>query len=463
MRATEPYKIYIQKLGFEQNTLIHQQELFLFRQRFNVLMGDSGLGKTSLLHALSKYPDEERVEEINYDCILSFALLPQQPGYTFPPTRSVGAMLGDIAKAHNSTLSISSYLKDFGFNDKSRILKRFPAQCSGGELQRLALIACYLQEPDIILLDEPTAALDRWNVSLLLDSLRQWMAQKESRTVLCATHDPSVFLDEDIRFIKLENRQLQSVGRPNIDFHADSGLNVESGPLLYRVKGGLFRYNKSSEFPVVLDLSIRQGDSIGITGPSGSGKSTIGRLISSWLQWDTYQELYYGGRRKYGIQYIGQDAASLFHPFRKMGDQLILVWKQWSHIHDCSFDEYLRRFRFQPEMMDRKIYELSGGQRQRAQLARSFMSKPDLMILDENFSGLDDNLKRDLINDIQGLQKSEKTAYVWISHELDLLHQTCEKLLFIDKGSLIKELKINEMEKTLLYSVTNDLVLTSYT
>lgn len=456
MGEEQSYHIEIEYLGFASHSLFESQSLDLRLNAFNILTGDSGSGKTTLLHSLVGYPDPYRLEKVTISPTASCALLPQQPQHTFPPTVKVGEALKDIAKANHNHLLPESFLEELGLSNSSGLLQQYPHQCSGGELQRLALIACYLQDPDIILLDEPTASLDIGNVEILIESLQKWMSTAASKTVFITSHQSERF--EGLTQRRFQMKQHKIVLHKHMEEQPLVYLVQESGStdLIYAVKNGIFKYPKRQQ-TYHASLEIKKGDSIGLTGPSGGGKSTLAKLICGWLQWNQYDALDIPHSTTSSIQYIGQDPVALFHPFRKMGDQLQLVWNQWSHRHEESMLDFLKRFKVDAELLSRSILEVSGGQRQRLQLARTFMSQPDLVILDENLSALDRSLKYELASELTALQKSEHLAIIWIAHDLDLLASTCQEVLLIQEGQITQRLHPEKNQKYFHSAVTNAL------
>lgn len=456
MGEDQAYHIEIEHLGFASYILLEAQRIELRLNTFNILSGNSGSGKTSLLHSLVGYPEPQRLDKVTIFPPASCALLPQQPQHTFPPTVKVGEALKDISKANHTHLSPDIFLKELGLSSSSGLLQQYPHQCSGGELQRLALIACYLQDPDIILLDEPTASLDIGNVEILIESLKKWMSGDASKTVFITSHQSERFADLVQRSYQIEKHKIVLDNPKEEKPLAYLGQVSKSTDVVYTLRNGIFKYPQTSQV-YHASLEIKKGDSIGFTGPSGGGKSTLAKLICGWLEWDQYDPLDISPSIESSIQYIGQDPVTLFHPFRKMEDQLRLVWNQWSHLHRESMNEFLKRFKVEEALLSRSIMEVSGGQRQRLQLARTFMSQPDLVILDENLSALDRSLKNELVTELMELQKTENFAIIWISHDLDLLCSTCHKVLVIQKGKIVRTLNPGKNQKYFHSAVTNAL------
>lgn len=200
-----------------------------------------------------------------------------------------------------------------------------------------------------------------------------------------------------------------------------------------------------------IDLSIHEGQSIGLTGPSGSGKSTIGR-IALGLQIPDKGRVTFAGRdishlrkkqkrefRK-NIQLVTQHPESAFNPRRSLDASLREVFRFHPICHkpdeDTVLCKMLARVHIHPQLLKRYPSQLSGGELQRLAIARAILTKPRILVLDEITSMLDVSVQAAIIQTLKGLQQHEQTGYLFITHNHSLAAAFCRRIYHLERGRL---------------------------
>lgn len=199
-----------------------------------------------------------------------------------------------------------------------------------------------------------------------------------------------------------------------------------------------------------ISFTIEEGETVGLTGASGAGKSTISRIIMGLIQIQK-GKLFFDGKditNKAGknreIQMLFQNPLASLNPRMKIIESM----KEPSRIQGISVDyekeipKVMERFQLREELLDRRPHQLSGGEVQRICLARLLFLKPRLLILDEPTSMLDVSVQAQIIGILKEIQKEQNISYLFISHDLDLLHSCADRIGILKAGRLI------EMEKT---------------
>jgi len=377
-----------------------------------------------------------------------------------------------------------------GFDDAEQRLNAYPHQLSGGQRQRVMIAMALACEPDILIADEPTTALDVTLQTTILDLIKS-IQSRFKMAILLITHDLGVVNKMADRMVVMKDGKVveqgttqQVIHNPNhpytkhliesepsgspapvpegsIEVLAAHDLTVafdKPASLLTR----LFQFKKEADFIAVnkVSLSLRQGETIGIVGESGSGKSTLAyallRLISS------HGEIYLEGKRidgaiikdlrplRSGFQIIFQDPFSALNP-RFSVDQLIsegLVVHQpnlSTRERDLRVANILIEVGLSPGMRHRFPHEFSGGQRQRIAIARALILKPRILVLDEPTSALDRSIQAEVIELLRNLQTKHGLSYLFISHDLKVVRAMSHRILVMRHGQIIEEGAVNEL------------------
>ncbi len=382
-------------------------------------------------------------------------------------------------------------------------LDQYPHQFSGGMRQRVVIALALCSEPDVIIADEPTTALDVSIQAQILDLIKE-LARERQVGVILITHDMGVIADTTDRVTVMYRGQVVETGatklvlgkpshpytksliaavpRPTVKLHrfplisyggrvtefhiADLArnwekANVDAARPLYEVEGLTKRFLQRRSFIPSrrryltavdrVSFDIRQGEVFGIVGESGSGKSTIARMIAGLYSVDGGSIRYDGheitGQRDLAwyrrqIQMIFQDPYSSLNP--RMRVDAIVAEPARHHgilkgkaLRD-RVDELLDRVGLGAAAGLKYPHEFSGGQRQRISIARALATQPRFLICDEPTSALDVSIQAQILNILKDLQQHLNLTMLFISHDLPVVRQMCDRVAVMQNGQLVE-------------------------
>lgn len=421
------------------------------------------------------------------------AMIFQEPMTALNPLHRVEKIIGETlllqgwskAKAREGVLEL---LKDVGIPEPEDKLRRYPHELSGGQRQRVMIAMALALDPDILIADEPTTALD---VTLQAQILHLLKSLQESRqmAMILISHDLNLVRRYADQVIVMNKGRVEEQGGVQQIFNSPQStytqdlLNHDFGQALplaqtetllelkqvevkFPIKQGLLNRIKDYVTAVEpLDLTMLQGQSIGVVGESGSGKSSlalaIARLIESHgqilLENQDLNQLSEKALRplRSNFQIVFQDPFSSLNP-RMTIEQIIgegLGLKAMTNEQICSrVEEALARVELPASFKDRYPHELSGGQRQRVSLARALILEPKLLILDEPTSALDRTTQRAIVKLLRRIQQEERISYLFISHDLQVVRALCQQVLVLHHAQVME---VQETEQLFLHPKTD--------
>lgn len=421
------------------------------------------------------------------------AMIFQEPMTALNPLHRVEKIIGETlllqgwskAKAREGVLEL---LKDVGIPEPEDKLRRYPHELSGGQRQRVMIAMALALDPDILIADEPTTALD---VTLQAQILHLLKSLQESRqmAMILISHDLNLVRRYADQVIVMNKGRVEEQGGVQQIFNSPQStytqdlLNHDFGQALplaqtetllelkqvevkFPIKQGLLNRIKDYVTAVEpLDLSMLQGQSIGVVGESGSGKSSlalaIARLIESHgqilLENQDLNQLSEKSLRplRSNFQIVFQDPFSSLNP-RMTIEQIIgegLGLKAMTNEQIRSrVEEALARVELPASFKDRYPHELSGGQRQRVSLARALILEPKLLILDEPTSALDRTTQRAIVKLLRRIQQEEGISYLFISHDLQVVRALCQQVLVLHHAQVME---VQETEQLFLHPQTD--------
>ncbi|WP_397323728.1 microcin C ABC transporter ATP-binding protein YejF [Pantoea agglomerans] len=468
------------------------------------LVGESGSGKSvtalsvmRLLHeAAVAYPSgeilfngedllrarEQRLRGIRGNQI---AMIFQEPMVSLNPLHTVEKQLYEVLSLHRGLRrpaargEILSVLDRVGIRQPATRLNDFPHQLSGGERQRVMIAMALLTEPQLLIADEPTTALDVTVQAQILTLLRE-LQRELNMGMLFITHNLNIVrqLADNVSVMRNghiveQNRCQTLLNQPQhpysqqllaaepegkaLPLPADAPviLRVDDLQVSFPLRRGLFR-RQTGEKQVLsgLSFSLRRGESLGLVGESGSGKSTTGlallRLIASRGEvWFDGQPLHQLSRRqllplRQRIQVVFQDPNSSLNP--RMTVQQIIAEGLAVHQPELSRAQQEQRViavmaevGLEAESRHRYPAEFSGGQRQRIAIARALILEPELLVLDEPTSSLDRTVQKQILTLLRRLQQQRQLSYLFISHDLDVVRALCHQLIVLRQGEVVEQ------------------------
>ncbi len=373
-------------------------------------------------------------------------------------------------------------LNDVNITDPEDKLNRYPHELSGGQRQRVMIAMALAQQPDILIADEPTTALDvtlQHEILALLNALKL----EHNMAMILISHDLNLVKRYSDKIIVMRQGQTIEQGKtsdifaqPKADYtrtlmaqdfgHAlsisksnDSDvkvLDVEQLGVQFPIEKSLFGGTKRW-FDAVnnLDMTLKTGEAIGIVGESGSGKTTTALALSRLLsnQAKVSGQINIGGQditklskselRQFRaqIQMVFQDPFASINPrmtVMQIIEEGLLVQGVIKRVRQQAVIESLATVHLPSEFVHRYPHELSGGQRQRVALARALVMQPQLLILDEPTSALDSTTQVTVVNLLREIQAKLNISYVFISHDLKVVRALCQHIMVLKDGKCIE-------------------------
>ncbi len=374
---------------------------------------------------------------------------------------------GKFSKKEAEARAVELFTK-LGLPDPERIGNRYPHQVSGGQLQRCMTALALCPEPDLVVFDEPTTALD---VTTQIDVL---MAIKDAIrdtgvAALYITHDLAVVaqVSDEIMVLRMgdmveHGTTDQIINAPVEEYTRDlvsvrsrqhEGKPPTDNPVM-TIEHITARY-KGTNFDVLHDVSmeLHEGQTLAVVGESGSGKSTTARVMTGLLPAREGQIVFEGrtlsadlaGRSRDDlreIQMIYQMADVAMNPRQTVGTIIGRPLEFYFGMRGAEkrkrIEELLNDIEMGVEFKDRYPAELSGGQKQRVCIARALAAKPKIIICDEVTSALDPLVAEDILRLLHNLQKRENVAYLFITHDLATVRAIADSIAVMYQGRVVR-------------------------
>ena len=409
----------------------------------------------------------------------------QEPMTSLNPLHTIVRQIGEILALHQglrgqaARARIIQLLDHVGIPDPQGRLASYPHQLSGGQRQRVMIAMALANEPDLLIADEPTTALDVTVQAQILKLLKDTQ-QRLGMSMLFITHDLGIVRKVADRVCVMQQGKIVEQGDVERVFTAPEHpytralLAAEPKPdpapprpdapivvltkdlkVWFPIKRGVLRKVVGHIKAVDgVSIEVRKGETLGVVGESGSGKTTLGlailRLISSdgpvVFMGQTIQGLKFKQMRPFrrDMQIVFQDPYGSLSPRMSVSD--IIEEGLWVHHPHLPADERERRVvaaltdvGLDPATRFRYPHEFSGGQRQRIALARALALEPTFIVLDEPTSALDMLIQAQMVDLLRDLQKRRDLTYMFISHDLRVVAALASRLLVLRNGKMVEE------------------------
>ncbi|MFE9994188.1 dipeptide ABC transporter ATP-binding protein [Streptomyces avermitilis] len=496
-------------VDFDGRPAVRDVSLSLARGEVLGLVGESGSGKSATaLAVLGLLPDNATVRgsvrldgqeligagerELTRIRGSRVAMVFQDPLSAFTPVHRVGDQIAEAVRAHQGVSrerarERAAELLDLVGIPASRV-RAFPHEFSGGMRQRAMIAMAMANEPDLILADEPTTALDVTIQAQVLDVLRT--AQRETgAAVLLVSHDLGVIAGMADRVaVMYEGEVVESgtavevFGRPRepytrkllgavprLDDARPRAELPDSEPVLKvrgltktfpLLKGSAFKRRVGSVYAVDgVDLDIRRGETLALVGESGSGKSTtLFELLELAAPEGGSVELFgqrLGSLRKAEsealrrrVQIVFQDPMASLDPRMPVGDIIAEPLRTQGSDRATAarrVPELLTRVGLDPAHAERFPHEFSGGQRQRIGIARALSVEPELLVLDEPVSALDVSVQAGVLDLLDRLKAELGLAYLFVSHDLSVVRHIADRVSVVYLGRTVESGPVEEV------------------
>jgi microcin C transport system ATP-binding protein len=520
--------------GDSENEVVHGADLDIFSNETLALVGESGSGKTvtaaSILRLLprdsARYPRGEILFKPGtagqIDVLQSYeqdllrirgkeiGMIFQEPMSSLNPLHSIEKQIAETLFIHRGLPMekarplVLEWLRRVGLRDPGERLTAYPHQLSGGERQRVMIAMALINEPKLLIADEPTTSLDVTIQAQILDLLARLKAEMQL-AVLFITHDLSIVRKIADRVAVMQDGHIietaptkELFSRPAHDYtrmlidaepggspripeeEAESLLELKDLKVWFPLQRGFLRRTKGYIKAVDgVDLRIRRGQTLGVVGESGSGKTTLGKAI---LRLEGSRgEILFGKHRihelsekeirplRRSMQVIFQDPYGSLSPRltveRIIGEGLEvhdIVPKKQKEEREKLIISAMEEVGLDPETRHRFPNEFSGGQRQRIALARALVLKPDFIILDEPTSSLDRSIQFQVIELLKELQERHRLTYLFISHDLKVVKSLAHELVIMKDGKIVEQGEAREIFEKPRHDYTRELLRTAF-
>ncbi len=408
----------------------------------------------------------------------------QEPMVSLNPLHKIGKQLVEILAIHQGTrqnkaeqLAIS-WLSKVGIRHPEQKLTAYPHELSGGERQRVMIAMALINEPELLIADEPTTALDVSVQAKILDLLKQ-LQQELGMAMLFITHDLSIVrriadrvaVMQEGKLVEIEEcktlfaspkhpytKKLIESDPRGLPFAAEPDsptlLHINNLKVWFPIKGGLLRKTVDHVKAVTnMAFDLKQGQSIGLVGESGSGKSTTGMAILKLVE--SQGSICYQGNELQGLdrkgmlpyrsrmQVVFQDPFSALNPrmsvAQVIGEGLQVHFDYDEQAIDALICEVMKEVDLDPATRHRYPNEFSGGQRQRIAIARALILKPEFILLDEPTSSLDRTVQAQVLDLLKSLQQKYGLTYLFISHDLNVVKSLCHYTIVMKQGEIVEQ------------------------
>lgn len=491
-------------LGGQQSLAVDQVSFTIHKGETVALVGESGSGKTvsalSIMRLLN-YPaashptgeiffrgknllaaSEDEMRQIRGDQI---SIIFQEPMTSLNPLHSIEKQVGEILRVHrgmndqDARVRVLELLHKVGIREPEKRLGAFPHQLSGGQRQRVMIAMALANEPDLLIADEPTTALDVTIQAQILELLKD-LQREMGMAMLLITHDLGIVRKMAERVYVMKSGKVVEQGEtagifgspqhaytqhlmaaepkgapPSTDNSRPVVIETDNLKVWFPIRKGLLRRTVDHVKAVDgLSLKLRAGQTLGVVGESGSGKTTLGlavlRLVSS------HGAIAYVGNRIDGLdsramrplrremQVVFQDPYGSLSPRLSVAEIIeegLLIQRP-----EMDYDQRrsrvaaaLREVGLDPAAMDRYPHEFSGGQRQRIAIARAMVLEPKFVMLDEPTSALDMSVQAQIVDLLREIQVKRDLAYLFISHDLKVVRALCNYVIVMKSGKSVEE------------------------
>ena len=468
------------------------------------LVGESGSGKTVTALSILKllpYPSAthpsgaiylkgENLLTLPPDALRrirgnKISMIFQEPMTSLNPLHTIEQQVGEVLKIHRGMTDraararVLDLLNKVGIDGPEGRLGSYPHQLSGGQRQRVMIAMALANEPDLLIADEPTTALDVTIQAQILDLLLK-LKDEFNMAMLLITHDLGIVRKMADRVCVMNNGEIVERGATRDIFAAPKhpytkhliASEPKGSPPAANAKAKIILETKDLRvwFPIRrgflrhvvghikavdgIDLAVKEGQTLAVVGESGSGKTTLGLALLKLISSDG--PIVYLGSRIDGydskrmrplrrdMQIVFQDPYGSLSPRLSVG-QIIeegLVIQNpglTRDERDARVARALKEVGLDPRMRDRYPHEFSGGQRQRIAIARALVLEPKFLILDEPTSSLDVSVQAQIVDLLRDLQKRHKLAYLFISHDLKVVRALANSIIVLRHGKVVEK------------------------
>jgi len=480
------------------------------------IVGESGSGKSqTALSLLGLLPANATVTgSIQFDGVelinksddqldefraMRIGIVFQDPMQALNPYLRVGAQLRQILLQHEiagggeADAKVVDMLKRVGLPDAERQFRAFPHELSGGMRQRVMIASALICEPDLLIADEPTTALDVTVQAQILDLLE---ALRDDTALLLITHDLGIVAGRCERLLVLDEGTLVESGATTSIFSSPESAHTKkllastlrtdrgeirasaNGKTVLGVDNASVSYQDKSRDQLIavtdVSLSLREAETLAIVGESGSGKSSLVRGLLGLIPMRAGRVVYAGtslegpvqfrsAAQRRDLQLIFQDPASALNPQMRVqtivGEPLLVHEPAMSaDTRKESVASILNKVGLDKSYLRRFPHQLSGGQAQRVAIARALILEPKILICDEAVAALDGSVREQVLELLNDVQRDTGLSIIFISHDLAVVRSVSHRVAVMYLGQLVEVAETASLFSTPRHPYTKALI-----
>ncbi|MDP9773130.1 UNVERIFIED_ORG: peptide/nickel transport system ATP-binding protein [Rhizobium sp. SORGH_AS 755] len=426
-------------------------------------------------------------------------LIFQEPMSSLSPVHTIGSQIIEAVRLHcrvskrQARERCIELLRQVEIPQPEVMADRYTFEFSGGMRQRAMIAMALACDPEVLIADEPTTALDVTTQAEILDLIKRLQVER-GMAMLLITHDMGIVAEVADEVAVMRFGKIVEKGPVDEIFHAsqhpytrqllEATVKLESGaatrtlptsltanvaPILsvrnlskvYGAPSGLFSYGGGRGLVAVDDASLDlfAGENLGIVGESGSGKTTLGRMILRIVEPSSGKIAYRGcpdaapmdvtTLSKFDLRRYHQDVRLIFQdPFASLnprmtvkqiiGDPLVIAGGMSGKAVETRVGELLQKVGLDPLAMERYPHAFSGGQRQRIGIARALAVNPKVIVADEATSALDVSIRSQILDLLLDIQKQLNLSFIFISHDISVVRYFCDRVAVMHKGKIVE-------------------------
>ncbi|GHG96276.1 dipeptide ABC transporter ATP-binding protein [Streptomyces lanatus] len=402
------------------------------------------------------------------------AMVFQDPLSSLDPYYAIGDQIAEVYRVHARASRRAAraraveVLDRVGIPDAARRSRSRPHEFSGGMRQRALIAMALACEPDLLIADEPTTALDVTVQAQILDLLHT-LREETGMGLLLVTHDVGVAAESVDEVLVMRHGRAVEQGPvaevlgapartytrellgavPRVDAPREVRAAETVGEVVLEATGLRREFGRGKRAFTAVDdvsLTIHRGETLGIVGESGSGKTTLGRMLVGLLE-PTAGEVRYDGHARVdvdpAVQMVFQDPVSSLNPRRTVGESIADPLRARGERDEGRIRgrvrELLERVGLEAAHYDRYPHEFSGGQRQRVGIARALAADPRIIVCDEPVSALDVTTQAQVVALLGELQRELGLALVFVAHDLAVVRQVSDRVAVMRRGRIVEE------------------------
>lgn len=433
------------------------------------IIGESGIGKSTFLECLlgnihqkvMMNASEMKFLEENWLTLSSkrrrdylrqdIGIIFQNGQHSLDPLFTIGQQLEELMLQAN-TQKIIETLKMVQLEEK--VLQLYPHELSGGMLQRVMIAMAFINQPKLIIADEPFSALDVPLQKEMIQLIVHLAKQYRTATIM-VTHQRELAYKFCTKVLTLEEGKLVAQKKDSLKTFNFNRLSNEKKETFFQLKNVTSHYKNENLILKNLTFDIPKYEVTGIIGHSGAGKTTLARILSGFIPYEGHiliegkelRELFAQEKQGYyrRVQYLFQNSLLSFNPnqtvLKSLEEPLRFVRKIKDRPERIQMiEELFLKLELELDWLNKYPHQLSGGQCQRCAIARAILAQPECLICDEITSSLDEANQEKVLKVLHNVQKEANMTIVFISHNQLLIEAICSNIIVLKEGQLMETL-----------------------